>query len=208
MRYRQKSVNCVSECLCREISRALMIGNSLGLTTFTFPAKPGPGYRSLWLTRRNLLWQRRQTRWTSPWRFVLHSIRERGSSQLVVAAPFLKMRPRKLTNLGLTHWSLACCSPSIPSLTDRFGRRADQRVKRTIFLYLIVQPEEHHPGPLNDLNANDTYNQNASAGGPDKPRFNAPWRLNSDRVSPTTVTSICLIPDKPRFSRYSTPPKA
>jgi hypothetical protein len=112
------------------------------------------------------------------------------------------------TNLGLTHWSLACCSPSIPSLTDRFGRRADQRVKRTIFLYLIVQPEEHHPGPLNDLNANDTYNQNASAGGPDKPRFNAPWRLNSDRVSPTTVTSICLIPDKPRFSRYSTPPKA
>jgi hypothetical protein len=186
MRYRQKPVNCVSECLCREISRALMIGNSLGLTTFTFPAKPG--YRSLWLTRRNLLWQRRQTRSTSPWRFVLHSIRERGSSQLVVAAPFLKMRPRKLTNLGLTHWSLACCSPSIPSLTDRFGRRADQRVKRTIFLYLIVQPEEHHPGPLNDLNANE--------------------RLNSDRVSPTTVTSICLIPDKPRFSRYSTPPNA
>jgi hypothetical protein len=42
--------------------------------------------------------------------------------------------------------------------------------------------------PLNDLNANDTYNQNASADGPDKPRFKAPWRLNSDRVSPTTVT--------------------
>ena len=187
MRYRQKSVNCVSECLCREISRALMIGNSLGLTTFTFPAKPGPGYRSLWLTRRNLLWQRRQTRSTSPWRFVLHSIRECGSSQLVVAGPFLKNATSQ-TNLGLTHWSLACCSPSIPSLTDRFGRRADQRVKRTIFLYLIVQPEEHHPGPLNDLNANE--------------------RLNSDRVSPTTVTSICLIPDKPRFSRYSTPPKA
>jgi hypothetical protein len=41
MRYRQKLVNCVSECLCREISRALMIGNSLGLTTFAFPTKPG-----------------------------------------------------------------------------------------------------------------------------------------------------------------------
>jgi hypothetical protein len=34
-------VNCVSKCLCREISRALMIGNSLGLTSFAFPAKPG-----------------------------------------------------------------------------------------------------------------------------------------------------------------------
>jgi hypothetical protein len=41
MRYRQKLVNCVSECLCREIFHALMIGNSLGLTTFAFPAKPG-----------------------------------------------------------------------------------------------------------------------------------------------------------------------
>jgi hypothetical protein len=26
------------------------------------------------------------------------------------------------------------------------------------FCILIVQPEEHHPGPLNDLNANDTWN--------------------------------------------------
>src|SRR5438876_9933778 len=34
-------VNCVSECLCREISHALMTDNSLGLTSFTFPAKPG-----------------------------------------------------------------------------------------------------------------------------------------------------------------------
>jgi hypothetical protein len=41
MRYRQELVNCVSECLCREISRALMIGNSLGLTSFAFPTKPG-----------------------------------------------------------------------------------------------------------------------------------------------------------------------
>jgi hypothetical protein len=41
MRYSQELVNCVSECLCREISRALMIGNSLGLTSFAFPTKPG-----------------------------------------------------------------------------------------------------------------------------------------------------------------------
>jgi hypothetical protein len=41
VRYRQELVNCVSECLCREISRALMTGNSLGLTSFTCPAKPG-----------------------------------------------------------------------------------------------------------------------------------------------------------------------
>jgi hypothetical protein len=39
---------------------------------------------------------------------------------------------------------------------DRFGRRGDQRVKRTKVLHLIVPPEEHHPGPLNDLNTNDT----------------------------------------------------
>jgi hypothetical protein len=48
--------------------------------------------------------------------------------------------------------SSACCSPSLPSLTDRFGRRADQRVKRTKFL----QPEEHHPGPLNEFKMQTT----------------------------------------------------
>jgi hypothetical protein len=30
------------------------------------------------------------------------------------------------------------------------------------FLQLIVQPEEHHPGPLNDLNANDNAHARAS----------------------------------------------
>ena len=38
---------------------------------------------------------------------------------------------------------------------DRFGRRGDQRVKRTKFLHLIVQPEEDLPRLLNDLIAND-----------------------------------------------------
>jgi hypothetical protein len=32
-----------------------------------------------------------------------------------------------------------------------------KRVKRTKFLHLIVQPEENHPGPLNDLVSNDTW---------------------------------------------------
>ena len=32
-----------------------------------------------------------------------------------------------------------------------------QRVKRTKLLRLIVRAEEDQPGPLNDLNANDTY---------------------------------------------------
>jgi hypothetical protein len=34
------------------------------------------------------------------------------------------------------------------SLAERFNCKS--------FLHLIVQPEEHHPGPLNDLNANDS----------------------------------------------------
>jgi hypothetical protein len=73
------------------------------------------------------------------------------------------------------------------SLAERFKCKVYDLTAK-LFCILIVQPEEHHPGPLNDLIANDTYNQNASADGPDKPRFKAPWRLNSDRVSPTTVT--------------------
>jgi hypothetical protein len=56
-----------------------MISSSFGLTSFTFPTKPGK--RSLWLNRRNSLWQRRQilSHDFCP-RFVLRQSEKRGSS--------------------------------------------------------------------------------------------------------------------------------
>ncbi len=131
MRYRQELVNCVSECLRREISSALIIGNSLGLTSFAFPTKPGK--RSLWLTRRNLLWQRRQMLSDDfCWCFVLPQSRARKAVELEAAhipnrgvaptVPLLCRFPVPLTEVNLGYESGSSGSTRSPKASKKIGR--------------------------------------------------------------------------------------
>jgi hypothetical protein len=103
-------VNCVSEANVARLSRALMIGNSLGLTSFAFPTKPGK--RSLWLTRRNSLWQCRQMLSRDfCWRFVLPQ-----SRGLVLAQVFMARVEVSATAAASNHGFRAWLNGYLPGI--------------------------------------------------------------------------------------------